>query len=65
MLEEDSDDEPDPDGRQFDAVTRFEEPEVDEPGPGTLGPSIPEVGAGDGEAPETSACPSDLETNPW
>ena len=49
MLEDDTDDEPEPDGRQFDAVTRFEEPEVEEPGPGTLGPSIPE--AGESEAP--------------
>lgn len=34
------DDEPEPDGRRFDAVTRYEEPA--EPDPDALGPDIPE-----------------------
>lgn len=48
MFEGDNDDEPEPDGRQFDAVTRFEEPE--EPGPGDLGPPIPEAPEPAGDA---------------
>jgi hypothetical protein len=40
VLDEESDEEPEPDGRQFDAVTRFEEPE--EPGAGSVGPDLPE-----------------------
>lgn len=41
MLDGNDDTRPPPDGRQFDAVTRFEEP--DEPGPGDLGPPVPET----------------------
>lgn len=48
MFDEDREDEPEPDGRQFDAVTRFEEP--DEPGPGDLGPEIPEAPEPSGDA---------------
>jgi hypothetical protein len=40
VFDDDGEHEPTPDGRQFDAVTRFEEPE--EPGPGDLGPEVPE-----------------------
>jgi len=42
------DHEPEPDGRQFDAVTRFEEPA--EPGAEGLGPEIPEPPQPSGEA---------------
>lgn len=41
---DDTDDEPEPDGRQFDAVTRFEEPEEPD-----LGPGVPEPPAPDGD----------------
>lgn len=44
MLEDgdENENEPEPDGRQFDAVTRFEEPEG--PDPHSLGPSVPRAG---------------------
>lgn len=47
MLEDDTDHEPEPDGRQFDAVTRFEEPE---PGTEPSGPSIPDAADREGDA---------------
>ena len=49
MFDDDGEHEPPADGRQFDAVTRFEEPE--EPGPGDIGPAVPEPPEPSGETP--------------
>lgn len=50
---DDGDDEPEPDGRQFDAVTRFEEP--DDP---DLGPPVP-------EAPNAEDAPTGVRVRFW
>lgn len=49
MLEDDADDEPPPDGRSFEAVTRFEEPDPADPDDDTLGPSIPDTTAAEAD----------------